>query len=274
MDVRVGTLRDAWFPADFEAAKAQLIAAIDGFAADLVLAPALHDVHQDHRLLAELAWQVVRTPAIWSYEIPKFEGDLGQPNVFVWLSDGTARRKAELLVRCFPSQGGRAWFREETFLSLLRIRGLEAKAPEGYAEAFHVRKLVDLRRPMRILVTGHLGYIGTVLTPVLLRAGHEVVGLDSDLYGGCTFGAGRRRARCAGHPTRPARRDGRRPRGRRGGHPPRRAVERPAGRPGPGTDVCHQPPGVGAARGARPGRGRRTVPVLLLMLQLRGRRRP
>ena len=142
VDVRVGTLRDAWFPADFEAAKAQLIAAIDGFAADLVLAPALHDVHQDHRLLAELAWQVVRTPAIWSYEIPKFEGDLGQPNVFVWLSDATARRKAELLVRCFPSQGGRAWFREETFLALLRIRGLEAKAPEGYAEAFHVRKLV------------------------------------------------------------------------------------------------------------------------------------
>ena len=40
---------------------------------------------------------------------------------------------------------------------------------------------------MRILVTGHLGYIGTVLTPMLLAEGHEVVGLDSDLYRRCTF---------------------------------------------------------------------------------------
>jgi LmbE family N-acetylglucosaminyl deacetylase len=140
--VRVGTLRDAWFPADFEAAKAQLIGAVEGFDADLVLAPALHDAHQDHRLLAELAWQVVRTPAIWGYEIPKFEGDLATPNGFVRLTEATARRKADLLVRCFPSQADRAWFSAETFLSLLRIRGLEAKASEGYAEAFHIRKLV------------------------------------------------------------------------------------------------------------------------------------
>jgi LmbE family N-acetylglucosaminyl deacetylase len=140
--LRMGTLRDAWFPADFEGAKSQLIAGVDGYQADLVLAPALDDVHQDHRLLAELAWQVVRTPAIWGYEVPKFEGDLGQPNVFVRLTEATARRKVDLLLRCFPSQGAHYWFTAETFLSLLRIRGLEAKAPEGYAEAFHVRKLV------------------------------------------------------------------------------------------------------------------------------------
>jgi LmbE family N-acetylglucosaminyl deacetylase len=142
VDVRMGTLRDAWFPGDFAAAKQQLIAAVQGFDADLVLAPAVHDQHQDHRLLAELAWQVVRTPAIWGYEIPKFEGDLAAPNAFVRLTEATARRKADLLLRCFPSQGERAWFTAETFLSLLRIRGLEAKASEGYAEAFHIRKLV------------------------------------------------------------------------------------------------------------------------------------
>lgn len=42
---------------------------------------------------------------------------------------------------------------------------------------------------MRVLVTGHLGYIGAILAPLALQAGHTVVGLDSDLYGGCDFGA-------------------------------------------------------------------------------------
>jgi LmbE family N-acetylglucosaminyl deacetylase len=142
VEVRIGGLRDAWFPAGFEAAKRQLVEAVEGFAADLVLAPALHDAHQDHRLLAELAWQVVRTPAIWGYEIPKFEGDLVAPNAFVRLTEAMARRKADLLLRCFPSQGERTWFTAETFLALLRIRGLEARSPEGFAEGFHIRKLV------------------------------------------------------------------------------------------------------------------------------------
>src|SRR6202008_4208812 len=43
---------------------------------------------------------------------------------------------------------------------------------------------------MRVLVTGHLGYIGTVMVPMLQRSGHEVIGLDSDLYERCTFEAG------------------------------------------------------------------------------------
>ena len=140
-DVRLGDLRDAWLPADFARAKETLLRETDGFAPDLVLAPALHDRHQDHRLLAELAWQVVRGPAIWEYEIPKFEGDLGTPNLYVRLPAAIASRKVDLLLACFPSQASRAWFDRETFTGLLRLRGLEAAAPDGYAEAFHARKV-------------------------------------------------------------------------------------------------------------------------------------
>ena len=215
-----------------EAAKAQLIEAIDGFAPDLVL-PAHHDVHQDHRLLAELAWQVVRArhlelrdPQVRRRPRPAERLRLAQRR--------TARRKAELLVRCFPSQGGRAWFRAETFLALLRIRGLEAKAPEGYAEAFHVRKLIS-ERPMRILVTGHLGYIGTVLTPVLLARGSRGRRAWTPTSTAAARSAGRRvpEVPASGRDLRDV--DGRRPRGLRRGHPPRRPVERPAGRPRPAT---------------------------------------
>ncbi|OUC12087.1 MAG: NAD-dependent dehydratase [Alkalinema sp. CACIAM 70d] len=41
---------------------------------------------------------------------------------------------------------------------------------------------------MRVLLTGHRGYIGTIMTPMLLAAGHDVVGMDTDLYERCTFG--------------------------------------------------------------------------------------
>jgi LmbE family N-acetylglucosaminyl deacetylase len=140
-EVRLGGLRDAWFPADFGAAKGTLLAAIDGFEPDLVFAPSLHDRHQDHRLLAELAWQVLRSHAIWEYEIPKYEGDLRDPNLFVRLPSSLAHRKVELLLSCFPSQASRAWFDREVFLGVMRLRGLEAKAPDGYAEAFHARKI-------------------------------------------------------------------------------------------------------------------------------------
>jgi LmbE family N-acetylglucosaminyl deacetylase len=140
-DVRLGGLRDAWFPADFGAAKGTLLSAIDGFQPDIVLAPALHDRHQDHRLLAELTWQVLRSHAIWEYEIPKYEGDLRDPNLFVHLPSAIAHRKVDLLLSCFPSQASREWFDREVFLGLMRLRGLEARAPDGYAEAFHARKI-------------------------------------------------------------------------------------------------------------------------------------
>ena len=109
---------------------------------DLVLTHRLEDRHQDHRLVAELTWNTFRDHLILEYEIPKYEGDLGQPNLFVPLERAHCERKVELLRKHFPSQAGRDWFADQTFWSLLRLRGLESRAPSTFAEAFHARKLL------------------------------------------------------------------------------------------------------------------------------------
>jgi LmbE family N-acetylglucosaminyl deacetylase len=109
---------------------------------DLILTHHRHDRHQDHRMIAELTWNTYRDHLIFEYEIPKYEGDLGLPNLFVPLSEATARRKIDAVVRSFPSQAGRSWFRGETFEAVLRLRGVECNAPEGFAEAFHAPKMV------------------------------------------------------------------------------------------------------------------------------------
>jgi LmbE family N-acetylglucosaminyl deacetylase len=108
---------------------------------DLILTHHDSDLHQDHRLVAELTWNTFRDHLILEYEIPKYDGDLGSPNVFVHLDEETARRKAALLVEFFPSQRGKPWFTEDLFLSLMRLRGMEAASPSGYAEGFYGRKV-------------------------------------------------------------------------------------------------------------------------------------
>jgi LmbE family N-acetylglucosaminyl deacetylase len=105
---------------------------------DLVLCPADHDRHQDHRIVAEIAHQKWRNHPIWSYEIVKWDGDLRSPNLFVRLSDAVAARKLDLLSEHFPSQHGRTWYDRESFAGLLRIRGIECA--HHYAEAFHAKK--------------------------------------------------------------------------------------------------------------------------------------
>ena len=109
---------------------------------DLVLTHRLEDRHQDHRLMAELTWNTFRGHLILEYEIPKYEGDLGQPNLFVPLAPEHCERKVELLRKGFPSQAGRSWFSDDTFWATLRLRGLECKAPSRYAEGFQARKVV------------------------------------------------------------------------------------------------------------------------------------
>src|SRR6478735_2721813 len=109
---------------------------------DLVLAHHRHDVHQDHRTIAELTWNTFRNHLIAEYEIPKYEGDLGHPSLYVPLTRAHATRKVELLTTHFASQAGRNWFRPETFHGLMSIRGIECNAPAGQAEAFHLRKVV------------------------------------------------------------------------------------------------------------------------------------
>jgi len=100
------------------------------------------DAHQDHRLVSELTWNTFRNHFILEYEIPKYDGDLGQPSVFVPLETATYQNKVRFIMETFKSQHSKHWFQPETFLSLMRLRGMECNAPSGYAEAFFCRKLV------------------------------------------------------------------------------------------------------------------------------------
>ena len=109
---------------------------------DLVISSRLEDRHQDHRTAAELAWQTFRGSLIVEYEIPKYEGDLGSPNLYVPLSAATLDRKVEHLMAAFPSQLERSWYTPDTFRGLARIRGIEAGAASGYAEGFTCRKVI------------------------------------------------------------------------------------------------------------------------------------
>jgi LmbE family N-acetylglucosaminyl deacetylase len=108
----------------------------------IVFTHAGYDFHQDHRLACELTWNTFRNHLILEYEIPKYDGDLGRPNLFVPLSTDVVERKLALLEEHFPSQAGKHWFDRETFVGLMRLRGMEAAAPERYAEGFTSRKVV------------------------------------------------------------------------------------------------------------------------------------
>jgi LmbE family N-acetylglucosaminyl deacetylase len=100
------------------------------------------DAHQDHRLTSELTWNTFRNHLILEYEIPKYDGDLGRPNLFVPLDTSLCEEKVNYLLTAFESQRSKRWFDRETFFGLLRIRGMESNSPSGYAEAFHARKIV------------------------------------------------------------------------------------------------------------------------------------
>lgn len=138
----VDSFRESYFPWTgaeikdrFEGLKAQV-------QPDLVLTHWRGDGHQDHRTIAELTWNTFRDHLVWEYEIVKYDGDLGRPNVYVPVSEDQARQKVELLLRHFSSQAKRSWFTAETFWAMLRLRGVECNAPSGYAEAFHAHKVV------------------------------------------------------------------------------------------------------------------------------------
>ncbi|HEX7450313.1 MAG TPA: PIG-L deacetylase family protein [Pirellulales bacterium] len=109
---------------------------------DLIFTHRREDLHQDHRLVAELTWCAFRNHVIFEYEIPKYEGDLGHPNLFVPLPEAICRRKVESLVEVFATQRSKPWFTPDTFWSLLRLRGVECNSPTRFAEAFTCRKLV------------------------------------------------------------------------------------------------------------------------------------
>lgn len=109
---------------------------------DLIFTHRGGDRHQDHRVVSRLTWETFRGHLVLEYEIPKYDGDLGQPNVFVPLTPEMARAKAEHIVASFPSQRSKGWFEEDTFLALSRLRGVESGHQEAHAEAFHGRKIL------------------------------------------------------------------------------------------------------------------------------------
>jgi LmbE family N-acetylglucosaminyl deacetylase len=136
-----GDFADGRFPAQYAALKDFVESVKRAGRPDLILCHERDDRHQDHRLVNELIWNTFRDQVVLEYEIPKWDGGLGQPNLYVPVSAGAARRKVRTLLSAFRSQRERAWFTAETFMAMLRLRGIECNAPSGYAEAFHARKL-------------------------------------------------------------------------------------------------------------------------------------
>jgi LmbE family N-acetylglucosaminyl deacetylase len=140
--VVVGGFHDGHLPAQYREAKAFFEQLKREHRPDVILTHRLDDRHQDHRLAGELTWNTWRDHLVLEYEIPKYEGDLGQPNLFVPVSTVVAKRKVNHLLRHFGSQRSRGWFTHDTFLGLMRLRGIECRAESGLAEAFHARKIV------------------------------------------------------------------------------------------------------------------------------------
>jgi LmbE family N-acetylglucosaminyl deacetylase len=136
------TFQDGFMPYVGSEVKAVFERELKQMSPDLIFTHSYKDAHQDHRLIAELTWNTFRDHLILEYEIPKYDGDMGQPSVFVPLERELYEKKIAYIVDAFKSQHAKRWFQEDTFLSLMRLRGMECNAPSGYAEAFYCRKLV------------------------------------------------------------------------------------------------------------------------------------
>jgi len=139
-EVRAEQFPASYFPSSIAALK-DYFEGLKKLKPDLIFTHCRHDLHQDHRVTNELTWNTFRNHLILEYEIPKFDGDLGVPNVFVSLTKAELQRKCDILLKCFPSQAERTWFSQDTFEAIARLRGIECNAPEGFAEGFYGRKL-------------------------------------------------------------------------------------------------------------------------------------
>jgi len=140
-DVVVEHFKNGFFPYVGEEIKAFFEKLKMRIAPDIVFTHYRDDLHQDHRLVSQLTWNTFRNHLILEYEILKYDGDLGTPNLFVHLDEATCQRKIGTLMECFKTQQDKDWFTPDAFLSLLRVRGVESKAPGKYAEAFYCRKV-------------------------------------------------------------------------------------------------------------------------------------
>ena len=139
--IEVMTFRDGFFPEQGDAIKSWFETLKTRADPDVILTHHRDDAHQDHRQVCRLTWNTFRDHCILEYEIPKWDGDMGHPNLYVPVSASVLQRKIELLTTHFASQRSKHWFDAETFRGLARLRGMECRAPERYAEAFFARKL-------------------------------------------------------------------------------------------------------------------------------------
>lgn len=140
--VSIKQYKTSFFPFQGEAIKESFEEIKAVFQPDLVFTHYRDDRHQDHRILSDLAWNTFRNHVILEYEIPKYDGDLGMPNVFVELGEDHCRKKLGYLLKFFQTQSNKHWFDQDTFLALMRLRGMEAASVTRYAEAFYSRKMV------------------------------------------------------------------------------------------------------------------------------------
>jgi len=134
--------RDGFFPhsgADIKESFEDLRGPVEP---DLILTHRRDDRHQDHRFISDLTWQTFRDSMILEYEIPKYDGDVGNPNVYIEIPESLVRRKVDILETAFTSQLDRHWYNAETFTSIMRLRGVESRSASGYAEGFDGRKIV------------------------------------------------------------------------------------------------------------------------------------
>jgi LmbE family N-acetylglucosaminyl deacetylase len=144
-DIVLLEFRDGFLPYIASQVKEAFEKLKGGINPDIIFTHWQGDAHQDHRLISELTWNTFRNHFILEYEIPKFDGDMGRPNTFVPLGEPAYREKADNLCEVFASQRSKRWFARETFLGLMRLRGVESNSPSGYAEAFYARKvLIDV----------------------------------------------------------------------------------------------------------------------------------
>ncbi len=145
-DVIVMHFRDGFFPYEGAQIKEEFEALKKQISPDLIFTHYRLDRHQDHRTISDLTWNTWRNHLILEYEIPKYDGDLGVPNLFVPVTQKNCERKVRYICDTFQTQSNKAWLTEDTFLGLMRLRGVECAAESKYAEAFYCRKLVcDLR---------------------------------------------------------------------------------------------------------------------------------
>lgn len=140
--IELHQFRDGFFPSEYAKIKTYFEELKSKVQPDLIFTHTRADLHQDHRAVCELTWNTFRDHAVLEYEVPKWDGDLGAPNIFVPLEERHAAGKIAILMECFGTQRGKRWFDEETFTALMRLRAMECNAPSRRAEAFYGRKVV------------------------------------------------------------------------------------------------------------------------------------